>query len=376
MLDKNKLDNRIYSLDEIALIPKCKTEVKSRADVYTLDENGKLPLMVSPMTCILNIDNYDIFNKSTYAVFPIYANRDLKDVAGLSKGWCSFTLSDFRTITNNAIKKDPGKYFICIDTANGHMEDLYVLVPRFKYLYPNSEVMIGNIANANSYDLCCEAGIDYVRVGIGGGNGCMTSVITGVHNGLVNLLTDIRYKKLSRSAIGSDKKFLTKVIADGGIDTIDKAIKCIALGADYVMAGKMFAMCEESCGKKCYARRDVDGFGETYFDIRIDYDMSDEDYRKFCKDTNIPYNKYTRAVEYYGQSSVEGQTDRFGCVKSEPEGCKVYLPVKYTYEKLCTRFDAALRSAMSYCGCFDLESFRGYDNIKLQSISEFNLYNK
>ena len=43
--------------------------------------------------------------------------------------------------------------------------------------------------------------------------------------------------------------FITKTIADGGINTLDKAIKCLAIGYDYVMMGKCFAECEEACGE-------------------------------------------------------------------------------------------------------------------------------
>lgn len=376
MLDPEKLD-RIYSLGEITLIPKAKTYIKSRSEVNPFDENGKLPLFVAPMTCILDVDNYDIFNQKSYAILPVYADGSyLINALELSNGWFALTLDTFRTLTYSTENTDYGNYFICIDTANGHMDELYDIVPAFKSKYPNSKVMIGNIANSNAYPYCCEAGIDYVRVGIGGGNGCTTSVLTGEHNGIVNMLSEIQLLKLSRSTTGAGEKFMTKVVADGGIDTIDKAIKCIALGADYVMAGKMFAMCQESRGKKCYVRKEIDGFGEPYYDLFTNYDMTDADYRARCDIENIPYNRYRRAVEYYGQSSIEGQLDRFGKVKSEPEGCKVYLPVRYTYDRLCEQFEAALRSAMSYNDSWNLDTFRGYAQIKLQSIAEFNLYYK
>ena len=376
MLDPKKLD-RIYSLNEITLIPKVKSFVKSRSEVNPFDGDGKLPLFVAPMTCILDVNNYDIFNKKTYAVLPVYnGSLYLLNAMELSNGWFAITLDAFHKLTYETKKEDFGNYFICIDTANGHMNALYDSMPRFKLMYPNAKVMIGNIANAEAYLECCDAGIDYVRVGIGGGNGCTTSVLTGEHNGIVNMLADINMMRLTRSTTGTGSKFMTKVVADGGIDTIDKAIKCLALGADYVMAGKMFAMCEESRGRKCYACKEVNSFGDTYYDISVDYDMPDDHYRNYCREAHIPYNKYTRAVEYYGQSSIEGQLDRFGKVKSEPEGCKVYLPVRYTYDRLCEQFEAALRSALSYNNNVTLDGFRGGVNIELQSMGEFNSYYK
>ena len=45
-------------------------------------------------------------------------------------------------------------------------------------------------------------------------------------------------------------KSVPKIIADGGFNNYDDIIKALALGADYVMCGKIFAQCEEACGEK------------------------------------------------------------------------------------------------------------------------------
>lgn len=376
MLNLERLD-RIYSLDEITLIPKAKTDIKSRADINPFDENGKLPLFVSPMTCLLDVDNYDTFNRKTYAVLPVFSDLGyLFNARNLSNGWFAVTLEMFRRMVEGrgeVSQVDRKEYFICIDTANGHMEDIYELVPRFKEYHPNVKIMAGNIANSHTYEIACNASVDYVRVGIGGGNGCLTSAITGMHYGLVNLLSEISSIRERRKS-SNNPKFVAKVIADGGIDTMSKAIKCIALGADYVMMGKMFAMCEESRGRKCYARKMINSYDELDYDI-LNFD-DDADYRAYCLRENVPVHAYTRVTTYYGQSSAEGQLDRFGCVKSEPEGCKVFLPVKYTYTSFCNKFEAALRSAMSYNGSRTLSNFRDWTNIGIQTISEFNSYNK
>lgn len=50
--------------------------------------------------------------------------------------------------------------------------------------------MAGNIANPETYEEYCKAGIDYCRVGIGGGSGCNTSTFLGVHYPMGSLLKE------------------------------------------------------------------------------------------------------------------------------------------------------------------------------------------
>ena len=55
--------------------------------------------------------------------------------------------------------------------------------------------MVGNIAHPDMYVECCNAGIDYVRVGIGGGSVCSTSVQCGVHASHVYMIEEINKLK-------------------------------------------------------------------------------------------------------------------------------------------------------------------------------------
>ena len=363
----------IISLDQIALIPNALSDVDTRKDVNPFDENGKLPVFVAPMTCILNVDNYDLFNSKTYAVLPVFAdNSYLFKALKLSKGWFAIPFDVFKKLADCTEKIDDGHFFICVDMADGHIKSLYEYVAKFKRMYPNAKVMIGNIANADTYMACCKAGVDYVRVGIGGGNGCVTSVRTGFHNSIVNMLEEI--KKIRLDVETCTKFTPTKVVADGGIDSIGKAIKCLALGADYVMMGRLFAQCEESRGKKFSAN--------NIHNLRSQIDdpyakVSDELVKKLEICENLIHGDPKILVkEYYGQASEKGQIDRFGYIKSVPEGVTIYLPCPYTYSEFVKEFEGYLRSAMSYNGSFTLDEFIGKVKYKEQSLSEFNSYNK
>lgn len=333
----------MYSLDEVGLIPAIVSNIRHRADINPFIQSpfggNKLPVFVAPMTCILNANNICGFSKSAVEpILPVGGDYGLRIQLPNGSdwlGWTAVTLQEFDYMFNQAKVPANRPYYVLIDIANGHISEVYEMVKHAKDLYPKLSVMIGNIANPQTYIECCKAGIDYIRVGIGGGSGCTTSVQTGIHAGMPWLLTEIQKYKEFMSA----NMFKTKVIADGGVNTISKAIKCLALGADYVMMGKCFAECEEACGK-----------------------------------TELVLGKKKRI--YYGQASKEGQMDRFGKIKSNPEGIAKWIPVKYSLREFTDKFEAALRSAMSYCNANTLNDFIGKVRYEYMSQAEFNAFIK
>lgn len=364
----------MYSLDEIGLIPAQISTIKHRGDVNPFVKSPfggeKLPIFVSPMTCLLSAKNICEFSRSK--VEPIMPVR----AGGWSRlrlpngsewcGWQAMTLEEFGHLFNACNATDKVTNYVLIDVANGHMAELFDRVMDAKQEYGDKlVVMVGNIANPSTYLDCCRAGIDYVRIGIGGGTGCTTSVQTGVHTSLPFILHGIRRAKYNWDHLipvrGEDGtitpkkvpldeylKFhhgvLTKVVADGGVTTTSRAIKCLALGADYVMMGKAFAACEEAISQVCAG--------------------------SFGGGTTVPMHLY------YGQSSEQGQIDRFGKVKSNPEGSSTYIPITTNLNEFTTKFEAALRSAMSYCNAKTLSEFIGKVQYEVMSPVEFDAYNK
>ena len=356
----------MYSLDEIGLIPAKVSDIKHRADINPFVKSPfggeKLPVFVAPMTCILSANNICEFSRSKVEPILPVVSADLELRVQLPndsnwRGWTAMTLDEFKHYFCACNAKEDRKYHILIDVANGHMKELFDVVKDAKQEYGKDlVVMIGNIANPETYIECCKARVDYVRVGIGGGSGCTTSVQTGIHASLPWLLKGIREEKnrinwiLDNPMPYDDKEILeldgfrTKVVADGGINTIAKAIKCLALGADCVMMGQCFAQCKE--GTTCTTR------GYT-----TDGEMTLEHL-------------------YYGQSSKWGQLDRFGKIKSNPEGLAKWIPVTGTLQDFVNKFEAALRSAMSYCGAHNLEEFIGKVKYEYMSQAEFGAFIK
>ena len=330
-----------YSLNEICLLPSATpTDITSRKQVNPFDENGNLPIFVAPMTSVLNENNYKIFaDKGIIPILP----RNCTETRNIAEVWHSYSLQEFESIIDSS--KDYNGYHILIDVANGHMRKIYDLVKKAKEKWPNIVIMIGNIANPAIYYNCCDAGVDYVRVGIGGGSVCSTSVQCGIHASHQYMIENI--KKLSCYYNNPNR---TKIIADGGINTLDKAIKALAIGYDYVMMGKCFAECKEACGET----------KSEYISLPSVYDQEKRE---------IKYRKY------YGMASEQGQIDISGGCTKNPAGVETWIPIITTLDAFVIRFEAALRSTMSYTGATTLEKFHDskYD---IQSIEEFKSYYK
>ena len=366
----------MYSLDEIGLIPSEISTIEHRGDINPFVQSPfggeKLPIFVAPMTCILSANNICEFSRSQVEPILPVCCAEVEERIQLPKGsdwqgWTAMTLDEFIHYFCGCNIAEGPKYHILIDVANGHMEKLFKAVKDAKQEFGDRLiVMVGNIANPRTYLDCCLCGVDYVRIGIGGGSGCTTSVQTGIHASIPWILKGIAkikggeyYVPIERDGImvpkpclfneyiAEHKGVITKVVADGGINTIAKAIKCLALGADYVMMGKCFAECEEGTTHDTWYK-DPTGKGLII----------------------APHHLY------YGQSSEEGQKDRFGKVKSNPEGLSKWILVTTNLSEFCGKFEAALRSAMSYCNARTLNDFIGKVQYETMTHSEFDAYIK
>ena len=329
---------KMISLDEITLIPASKSYIKSRSHCNPyIGDTDKLPIFIAPMTCLINNENYNNIRESKFIpILPVsYKYNDgSKIFTKEAYKWQAISINSLKNINIDTLTKDSSN--ILIDCANGNMDVIFETVVRIKSkLKDNISIMIGNIANPETYEQCILSGVDYVRVGIGGGGGCLTSVNTGIHCSLpwiIKECLEVRKKYKNRKH--------TKIVADGGINSIDKIIKCLALGADYVMIGEMFAKTNESCGI-------------------ID---------SCCEGTY---------KSYYGQASQQGQIDRFGTIKSYPEGIERWIKIEdCSMNQLEEAIIASIQSAMSYCNCSSLKEFINNRYVRIQSIDEYRAYYK
>lgn len=173
MLNKDSVK---YSYNDIAVIPTAMSDIKHRSETNPFYDNGKLPIFTAPMSSIVNVDNIPTY-LSNHINVVVPRNIDIVDrFYYMSKYDCfaavSMNEAEKYCLGNNKILLKNEKVKLCIDVANGHMQSLYDLVKRLKSEYPNMVIMTGNIANPETIKYACEAGVDYIRIGIGTGAGC------------------------------------------------------------------------------------------------------------------------------------------------------------------------------------------------------------
>lgn len=359
----SKLNKIGYSLKDISIVPSKVSYISSRKSVnpyINVCNRETYPIFVAPMGAVTDENNYNIWieNKVT-PVIPRTVSERLsisERLALADTTFVSFSLNEAREISYYEYTEGFGPKYICIDLANGHLNDLLDVCKRLKDCWGNKIViMTGNIANPNTYKEYCKVGIDYVRVGIGGGSRCTTSANVGVHLPMATLIDEISYDKKQIITISGQKylygekiKVQTKIIADGGIYNFDDINKALALGADAVMLGKVFAECEEACGEIRYAKNEV------LFSNGISYSKETND--KLTEKLN-PYR------EYYGMSTKHAQRETGGNGDKTAEGISKPVLVKYPVSKWIDNMQSYLRSAMSYCDANDIEEYK--DNAQI-----------
>ena len=128
---------------------------------------------------------------------------------------------------------------ITIDTAHGHSRGVLDAVKNIKSVYPEIQIIAGNVATAEATRDLIEAGADCVKVGIGPGSICTTRVVAGVGVPQLTAVMD---------CVEEGRKTGTPIIADGGIKYSGDIVKALAAGACVAMMGSLLAGCDEAPG--------------------------------------------------------------------------------------------------------------------------------
>lgn len=326
---KNDLNNYFLSLtyDDISLIPTQISNVKTRASINTksrfLDLELSLPIISSPMDTVTGIEMakelsnlgcLGIVNRFDSSLNEIFNNNNV--INGIKAVSINLNADD-RLIEKIA----ENNLIICIDTANASNAFVLKKCEEIKKKY-NVKIIVGNIASGSTLKDISNAGADAVRIGIGGGSVCTTSIQTGIGIGQISSILDVYFTR-------EEQKIKIELIADGGIKSPGDITKALACGADAVMLGRMLAGTKETPGEI------------------------------------IKYNDQLWK-KYRGSAS-------FGVkMKNEfIEGEETLIPYKGSVRNVINAISDGLRSAMSYLNCNSIDELKKIDSFAVLSTSSY-----
>lgn len=167
--------------------------------------------------------------------YPL-ASRNIKDK--LIVGGAIGVGSD--SLTRAGALLSAGADFLVVDSAHGHSLNVLNTVTKVKTSWPSCQLIAGNVVTYEGAKAILEAGADTVKVGIGAGSICTTRIVAGVG---VPQLTAVQ------NCVRAARQMKRCLISDGGLKFSGDVVKALAVGADTVMCGSMFAGCDECPGE-------------------------------------------------------------------------------------------------------------------------------
>ena len=308
--DMNQLIDNVMTRDHLVTGPEGTTLDEAR-EILRKHKIEKLPIVddqfhLKGLITIKDIEKAQVYPNSA---------RDKKGrlLAGAAIGVTADVLDRVAALV------EAGADVLCLDSAHGHSRNILECVMRIKSLYPDVQLVAGNVATADGTRALIEAGADCVKIGIGPGSICTTRVVAGIGVPQVTAVFD---------AAQVAAEYDVPIIADGGIKYSGDIAKAIAAGGNVVMLGSLLAGCEESPG-------DTEVYQGRQF-------------------------KVYRGMGSLGAMS-QGSKDRYfqqNNKKLVPEGVEGRVPYKGPVADTIYQMMGGLRAGMGYCGCATVDELR------------------
>jgi IMP dehydrogenase len=282
-----------------------------------------LPVTSSPMDTVTGIDMavtlnsfgcVGILNRFDSSLDEVLKGNGQSDnINGVSVGLTT-PMEDIEKLVDHG-------YIICLDTANANNNEVLRKTEEIKKKF-DVRLIIGNIAHGGSLKQLEDSGADAVRVGIGSGSVCSTSIQTGIGIGQVSSLLNVLFARKANN-------LKISIIADGGIKSAGDVAKAIALGADVVMLGRMLSGTKETPGE-------------------------------VIKYSGQLWKKYRGSASF----GVKMRNEFI-------EGEETMVGYKGTVKNVIDSISDGLKSSMSYMNCFTLEELRKTDTFAVLSNSSY-----
>jgi IMP dehydrogenase len=216
---------------------------------------------------------------------------------------------------------------LVIDTAHGHSQSVIETVQSLKSLFPDLELIAGNIATAEGAKALIDAGADGLKVGMGPASICTTRVVSGVGVPQLTAIAD---------ALGPAMRAGVPLIADGGIKFSGDIVKALAAGAHAVMIGGLLAGTEESPGETILYQ------GRTYKLYRGMGSL------EAMREREGSRNRYFQDEEGAAELGM----------KLVPEGIEGRVPYKGALSFIVAQLVGGLKAGMGYLGTRTLDELR------------------
>jgi len=326
--------NRKLNFSDVMIQPN-KSNINSRKFVnltteYKFKHSGRtwegVPLICSNMDSISNDIMYNELSK--YGIMSCLSKHITNfDTFFLERNTCMFstgiTNKDIKNVNELIDKHNP--HFVCIDVANGYMDQLLYAIESFhnKHHSKNITLCVGNVITPERVEeLVLNYGVDIVKLGIGSGGVCTTSTKTGIGCPQLSVILDC--KEAAKNAGGY-------IISDGGIKVPGDISKAFAAGADFVMLGSILS-------------------GH----IECDGEIIQKDNKLFMK--------------FYGMSSRDSMIKHSGGVNDyrTDEGKTILVPYKGSVKDTVHDILGSLRSTCTYINAGSISEI--YDNSRFYLI--------
>ncbi len=215
---------------------------------------------------------------------------------------------------------------LVLDSSHAHSQGVLEATTRLRESFPDTALMVGNVASEAGALALIERGVDVVKVGIGPGSICTTRIVTGAGVPQITAITD---------CVRAAEERNVPVVADGGIKFSGDVTKAIAAGASTVMIGSLFAGTEESPGETILYQ------GRTYKAYRGMGSLSAM--------ARGGAERYFQDAHAAGSGSLS---------KLVPEGIEGMVPHKGSVHQMLPQLTGGLRAGMGLAGSANIDELR------------------